>query len=443
MPSNTPFSYRNIDNNLEQETIVEPNQQLSQPYPQHNDEIDLVELFRKLWEQRVVIGSITGVITLIGIAYAFLATPIYQARAQLQIPTAAELASINSASFYNITPEKLFSQFLAVLESDSHQSMFLKANAKLIEEKLAIKGDASAKESFAKIRRIVYPKKQDNNTIEPDIYSISLDGAGKDALAKLLDNDIYLATQTTIQKIQEDFQQIRLSSIKEKQQQAMLLTAALAERRKNKIIQLKEHHHLQKLKLNDQIKAQKTYVLNIRKVRIESLKQAINIAKQLKIIEPITLSKLATSGVNHQVEINADINNKKEPLYLTGTRLLSAELENLVSMPDNLLLDDKIIKLETDLLKLKHNRDIETLISRKSDSSFSEELQKIREQLTRLQQASNLDKTPNISFQNSQSTLASEVLKPKKRLVIAISVIIGIIFGIFIAAVKLINRERN
>lgn len=49
-----------------------------QPQPLANDEIDLVELFRALWRQRLLIVGVTFAVTLIAAAYAFLATPYYQ-----------------------------------------------------------------------------------------------------------------------------------------------------------------------------------------------------------------------------------------------------------------------------------------------------------------------------------------------------------------------------
>lgn len=41
------------------------------------DEIDLVELFRALWRQKLLIIGVTLIVTVIAAAYAFLATPVW------------------------------------------------------------------------------------------------------------------------------------------------------------------------------------------------------------------------------------------------------------------------------------------------------------------------------------------------------------------------------
>ena len=62
-----------------------PAQRPAAANPQNDDEIDLGYLLAVFWDHRWWIATITSVVTLIGICYALLATPIYQADALLQI----------------------------------------------------------------------------------------------------------------------------------------------------------------------------------------------------------------------------------------------------------------------------------------------------------------------------------------------------------------------
>lgn len=52
---------------------------------QNDDEIDLLALAGRLWDGRWVIIAITALFTIVGIAYALLATPIYQANSLIQV----------------------------------------------------------------------------------------------------------------------------------------------------------------------------------------------------------------------------------------------------------------------------------------------------------------------------------------------------------------------
>jgi len=65
------------------------------PQPAHyaDDEIDLFELFKSLWKEKVLIVGTTFVITLLRGGYAFLAKPTYEVSVKLN-PQASEAAQI-------------------------------------------------------------------------------------------------------------------------------------------------------------------------------------------------------------------------------------------------------------------------------------------------------------------------------------------------------------
>src|SRR5690606_33978316 len=68
------------------------------PTPNDSDEIDLRELFCTLWASKITIIIITLACAIIAAAYAFLATPVYQASAQTLPPTSSGLATYNLGS---------------------------------------------------------------------------------------------------------------------------------------------------------------------------------------------------------------------------------------------------------------------------------------------------------------------------------------------------------
>jgi chain length determinant protein (polysaccharide antigen chain regulator) len=61
-----------------------------------NDEIDLVELFKALWQQKQIIIGVTLVVAVCAAAYAYLARPVYEARATVLPPFLSDIAAYNA-----------------------------------------------------------------------------------------------------------------------------------------------------------------------------------------------------------------------------------------------------------------------------------------------------------------------------------------------------------
>jgi len=71
-------------------------QQPNMPYPypmayQDNDEIDLIELFRTLWKQKVKIALVTAVTTIAAGIYAFTAEEVWTSKAVITAPKASDM----------------------------------------------------------------------------------------------------------------------------------------------------------------------------------------------------------------------------------------------------------------------------------------------------------------------------------------------------------------
>lgn len=52
-----------------------------------DNRIDLAQIARTAFDHKLLIGSITGLFTALGIVYAILATPVYEASGMIQIET--------------------------------------------------------------------------------------------------------------------------------------------------------------------------------------------------------------------------------------------------------------------------------------------------------------------------------------------------------------------
>lgn len=416
----------------------------------YDDEIDLVELIANLWKEKWVIAASTLLITIIGGVYAFTSTPIYRASAQIQTPSSGDLAELNNTQIISTNPNKVFSDFLGLLESDAHKSRLINEHKPTIAEALGIPEDKITIETLnlENLYTINFPpKKKLENSLEPDIYSITTEGENRTALAKLINQNVELATAQLLNQWKLEFDKIKSVKSNKINSDFDLLKQNTAERRENKITQLTEQHKLQIKNIQDELNGRKSYVLNIRKDRISELKEAIKIAGKLGIIQPSTLSRLSRSNLeapssSSQVEVNTEIKGQGEPLYLRGTNLLIAELESLESLSSKTFLDTRIRELETTLATLKNNREIEILKARESDKAFNEELQSLQEQLRKLD-GTIFPQDIKISFLNDQPNTPAKPIKPKKLLIIVISSLLGGIIGLFIAIGRIIYKNAK
>jgi chain length determinant protein (polysaccharide antigen chain regulator) len=96
---------------------------------QSNDEMDLSDLLKGIWEQRRLVLCVVVLFTLAAGAYAFLSKPVYEARAFILPPTQNDIGDFN----YGRTPESgmkpyttkdVYSTFTGNLQSESLRREF-------------------------------------------------------------------------------------------------------------------------------------------------------------------------------------------------------------------------------------------------------------------------------------------------------------------------------
>ena len=76
------------------------------------DEIDLRELFLTLWSKRVFIVAFTLLVTIVGTIYAYIKTPIYEAKAFIEVGTFNSNSNSNSNSNFIENPQNLIKKLL-------------------------------------------------------------------------------------------------------------------------------------------------------------------------------------------------------------------------------------------------------------------------------------------------------------------------------------------
>lgn len=392
-------------------------------------DIDLIALIINIWGQKFSIIISTLIITGLGVLYAFYATPIYRVSAQLTPPPAIELDELRisnpnktssftyspDASFLQqqkllslmeqtdiedsdeetITTDEVFTLFLQTLSSSSHIKKAALQNKKLFETALNIPADDNLLTNIIKYRYIDLPNTaKKTNELAPDNYLISLEGPDREALQSLLLLDLNLASESTTQAVRKSF--IRK------------LEKIIGEKKNNQNIKLED--------LLNEISARKHYLINVRKDNIRELKAAYKIAETLNITSPTTSPKISSS--NTKIEFSAMLSNTPPATYLKGTKLLSAEISSLEDLGDEIFIDRDLRSMEAQL----------TLIERSGRRTA--QLQKERENLA---SQKNVMHFYNDTFEAPQKPIA-----PQKSIIIAVSFILGLMLGFFIAIIRLI-----
>ena len=85
--------------------------------------LDFEVLVKRVWEQKLLVLLITVFFVLVGVAYAMLAAPVYEAKAYLQKPSIADIAPLNqgrgaSDLMPRLTVKSVYDVFLGTLQSE-------------------------------------------------------------------------------------------------------------------------------------------------------------------------------------------------------------------------------------------------------------------------------------------------------------------------------------
>ncbi len=148
-----------------------------------NDEIDLKELFKTIWNKKYFIIILTGIITIFSIVFVLFKTPIYGAKA---------LVEIGNYKLYTNKPNELL---------DNANSLVKRLNMLFIDK------FENEKARVSKIVAISVPKKQEN------FIEIKAEAISNDLVSKEI-NKVIEFIQKQHQKILDDFKQRKELEIK-------------------------------------------------------------------------------------------------------------------------------------------------------------------------------------------------------------------------------------
>jgi len=336
---------------------------------QFDDEIDLFELIQSLWKEKVLIVAITAVITLIGGGVAFSLPPTYEASVQMLPPSQSNVAELAKFDVLKSSQSQSqsFADFLQILKSNQLLKTFLSqegVKATLFSPETSSQKALSALEKIAVIE---IPKK--DSTTE-----VSFKFQFKDAV---------LAADYANQLVQLAVDQYRAN------------TAQTFASGKDQEVN----------KLKDQQESLISTHEGRMNMEIKKLQEAYEIARKLKIDEPVEFRNMSVKTEARSSVITEEMRY----LYSQGARALSAEIETVSERKKNLFMVDGLMEIEQRLALL---------------NSASFDVSKI------------MPVTIDLAAETPEQRI-----KPKRSLIVALSGVVGGFLGIMFVLIR--NAVRN
>lgn len=404
-----------------------------------SDEIDLLELFRRLWEQRLLIALVTAAGVCLAALYAFLATPVYQIQSVLRPPLIKDLDELNRTEVYKLSTGDALKRVGSALDSYEVRLAFFRAYpalfAELAQDGITPEQTFEAFNDQALKLLVPDPKKSDANLtayvgLQLD-YPATLDGV------TILNQLVDFAIQHEREKLEQDVRIIIENRLKNLALSITTSRANYEASKESRIVQLDEADRLKRALLQDELRALRTQLKTRRENRIAQLGEAIRIADALGIRKPTTPSALGQDQRSAQGNtVRTEVNNQQIPLYFMGTEALEAERKTLQQRKSDDFTEPRIGEILKELQLLENNRQIEVLKLRENEDLFLTDLAKLREEEARLRNLKVDFDTLQLVTVDQRAVEPSKPIKPKKALILALGLVLGGMLGVFIALVR-------
>ncbi|WP_449101025.1 LPS O-antigen chain length determinant protein WzzB [Pseudomonas veronii] len=403
-----------------------------------SDEIDLLELFHSIWQQKKLVVGCTILAGVLGVGYAFLAPRTYEVSSVLRPAAINELDALNRSEVYKLPPADALSKVGARLDSYEARLGFFRSHEQLFTA--FQKPGQSLEQSFEDFNRnsvnliLPDPKKSDSlsSYIRLELqYPSDVDGVA------ILNGFVDYAIAAEREQVGADLKVIVNNRLNELKGKIDAERANYDTDKESKIAKLLENDRLKRAQLQDELSALRLQMKMERTNRLAELSEAIAIAKSMGIKTPTTPSSMADAarGGSSQV-MRTEVNNQKIPLFFLGTEALEAERVALQQRTSDDFTNPRVAEIGKELQLLEVNREVEVLRKRGNEDIFLQDVEPLRAEVARLRNL-NIDMS-NLKLvtvdRRAQEPLAP--IKPKKALVIALSLVAGLILGLFIALVR-------
>ena len=277
-----------------------------------------------------------------------------------------------------------------------------------------------------------------NDVVTESILNIAFEHKNRDFAAEAANTLVTTAESRALASVMDKLKKSLRTKIELLEQNLSQSERTLRENDKDRIARLAEADQLRRLELQDQIAALRNTARQLRQDEITRLEEALAIAESLGIEEPTSLGLLAKERASggESLTVTADLSGNEEPIYLRGTRILSAELRALEKRQSDDHMYPEIRELQEELALLDANRQIEILASREDYSAFVEKGEEIRAEIAMLEGYLDQDYSDVHLVRIDQKAIPpSRPDKPRKSLIVAAAVVAGGMLGVLIALI--------
>lgn len=378
----------------------------------HEDEINLGELFSDLFKQWKLISSVTFVITFLAVIYALNATPLYNIKSYVALPTDKDIQKINENGLEEIEATEAFNLFIKNLNSQAllrtyfdeqnYVSVLAPDQKNLAQDEIDNIYFRFLSEFSVKLEIPEYLALEKNEVKPKDSYAVSYIASNSEQAAEFINGFIKYSEEQTLSLLNEEQlskKEVQLSRLQNKID-ALLEQARLE--RENQIVLLEES-----LKIADSMDIEDPLTLQ----QALSTTQAFeNASLDLSITDQMMLLA-STHDSDEQSKKKSE--PKPNSLYLRGTKVLEAELKHLKS--------------------------------RTNDLPFIPEARRYQLALAELNQYS-LDFSGARLMKVELPAFASkEVVKPNKKLIVAGALVGGLFLALILALIRIavIRNEEH
>ncbi|WP_137885838.1 Wzz/FepE/Etk N-terminal domain-containing protein [Pseudomonas sp. 2FE] len=416
-----------------------PDRPQQHPY---DDEIDLVELLRSLLRHKYLILAVAGLVTLMAVAYAFLATPYYQAQSVLRPVDLGSLDELNGTGVYALTPTEALSRVAAGLSSYENRLAFFRDHQELFTG--LIQPGRSLEQVFEEFNRSAFtmlqadPKKPNNLS---EFVGVSLTYPKEVDGVAVVNGLVTYVLKAERDRIATDLKVLIANRLFSLEQKIAAARANYEASKQAQIANLLEQDALRRAQLQDELQALRAELKTRRENRIKRLDEAIQIAESLGIHKPTTPSAMADAQRQGQV-VRTEVNSREIPLYFMGVEALGAERQALSERRSDDFSEPRIAEIEKELALLVRNRQVEILEQRQNEELYLKDLAEWRQEAAQLK---------GIKFDTAGlqlvrvDQLALEPLsavKPKKALIISLAGVAGLMLGVLVALLRNLLRPR-
>ncbi|WP_313646001.1 Wzz/FepE/Etk N-terminal domain-containing protein [Pseudomonas sp.] len=260
-----------------------------------SDEIDLVELVRGVWRQKIWVALVAVPVIAVGVAYVTLVSPVYEAKLYIQPPSQNDIAQLNYGRGDNTG--------LAPLSAKDVYSIYVKA----------LQSEAVRDKFF-------------RNAFLPTLTDEERDESRDSLYAKF--NSMLKVAQAN-KDMPERF--VLTANVEDPRRAATWVSSyaeMAADRAKNELLSgASSDISVMADNLEQQIRASRASASNQRTDQIAQLNEALRVAKSIGLEKPPIISNTLSS------EVSAGMGGALT--YMRGTKALEAEIANLESRPSN------------------------------------------------------------------------------------------------------------